>query len=167
REYKWHFYILASIAYNKTSIQLDTRGRLQLLKDGFRGAIQDLFIVPTGEAANKQCDIYTTDCEDDQMMGDEGPTGNMGDMGPPGDKGEPGQHGMKGLDGAPGAPGPGGSLFVIPLNVGVGTSNFARAATFRDLLQKHLLSLKGVRGPRGMTGIPGPDGPARRTRTQG
>lgn len=89
--------------------------------------------------------------------------------------------------GEPGPPGPMGSLFIIPLNLGVGSSSFARAATFRDLLQKHLvsffdkvistnkyitvvnilicfsfiflqLSLKGVRGARGMTGVTGPEG---------
>lgn len=52
----------------------------------------------------------------------------------------------KGLNGSsvpagePGPPGPMGSLFIIPLNLGVGSSSFARAATFRDLLQKHLVS---------------------------
>lgn len=47
--------------------------------------------------------------------------------------------GGDGMVGDPGPPGPAGSLFVIPLNLGVGSSNFARAATFRDLLQKHLV----------------------------
>ncbi|OON16039.1 hypothetical protein X801_08151, partial [Opisthorchis viverrini] len=59
-----------SVAYNRTTITVDSRGRMRVLKDGIQGAIQDLFVAPTADIASKQCDVYTTDCLEDQMMGD-------------------------------------------------------------------------------------------------
>lgn len=60
-----------------------------------------------------------------------------------------GEPGPRGADGAEGPMGPPGSLFVIPLNLGVGGSAYNRAAHFRQLLQQHLVRhlphLSGVR----------------------
>ncbi len=51
-------------------------------------------------------------------------------------KGKPGN---RGVDGVEGPQGPQGSLFVIPLNLGVGGHAYSRAAHFRQLLQQHLV----------------------------
>ena len=52
-----------------------------------------------------------------------------------------GKPGPQGPDGPPGPAGPTGSLFVVPLNLGIGGGAQARAAHFRQLLQQHLVSL--------------------------
>ncbi|VDN13365.1 unnamed protein product [Dibothriocephalus latus] len=69
-----------------------------------------------------------------------GDQGLQGEQGEPGDKGDPGEDGPKGVDGAQGPDGPPGSLFVIPLNLGIGGNTYSRAAHFRQLLQNHLVS---------------------------
>ncbi|VEL35157.1 unnamed protein product [Protopolystoma xenopodis] len=59
-------------------------------------------------------------------------------MGPTGEKGEPGRNASAALDGESGNPGGGGSVFVIPLNLGTGDQSYARQANFREILRQHL-----------------------------
>lgn len=55
-----------------------------------------------------------------------------------------GHAGPRGVDGSVGPVGPTGSLFVIPLNLGIGGNGMRQAAHFRELLQNHLVSCSHI-----------------------